>query len=601
MNQSAQQLSLLEAFLLNQEEEDLKEPVRVELEGYEKDGMMKSWFGIEDLDTHFYRSTPQVGSPYDMSVHHTHKYLTFKIDEFQSYIGAGLIRCLTELTTSHRLMFERESILGELGQRMNDLGRISKNKTRTDFDLNKELVLLDKTLNDLDHLLMELEYEIGHPQTEDYLWGELIEFKGMKAMIEKGFYEVFEEGRTDVSLVYRLLDISDHPRYSHDLRHQDYLSIEKGETTRASLATRYYNDLKGAGPFLTLVEREEEAINLLKNAILKSNRVVVSSSFGKDSIVILHLVLRTCDLLNIPRHKIDVFYSDTLNEFNEVRKVADFYQKREGFNLIKVNPKKSLKRIIEEHGGIDESYFSRKGDRRKDSEGQTLQPLSEKCCETLKHQPFYEAVERYQWDLNVVGTRTDESHQRRQAGIRDGEYLYWKTGGLFKVQPILHWTDEEVFTYIEKYQLRLPALYSQNLILDTPKKKRKKDADLPIQELYTSMGIGVDGVVKKPLDALLLKKLGFKVYTPRVGCLLCPTPIKHGYLRWLREFYPKVFNGMLSRMGYAAPLIKLIPKQKREELELMLGHKLTTLSLMEHPEWIEDILTYMPCAFDQLT
>ena len=158
------------------------------------------------------------------------------------------------------------------------------------------------------------------------------------------------------------------------------------------MPTRYYGDTKGAGPYLTLIEREEEALGLLRNALLKSDRPVFSSSFGKDSLVTLHLGLRACDLLNIPRHKIDVFYSDTLNEFDEVRQLAKAYAKQEGFNLIVARPEKTLKRIIQEHGGIDESYFSRKGDRRKTKAGASMKPLSEKCCDGLKHQPFYQAV-----------------------------------------------------------------------------------------------------------------------------------------------------------------------------------------------------------------
>ena len=77
-------------------------------------------------------------------------------------------------------------------------------------------------------------------------------------------------------------------------------------------------------------------------------------------------------------------------------------------------------------------------------------------------------------------------------------------------------------------------------------------------------------------------------------------PVKHGYLRWLREFYPKVFKGMLSRLGYAAQLVKMIPEAKKQELAFMLGQPVTTLTILENPELVESILEYMPCAFDQL-
>lgn len=600
---TAQQLNLMDIFLAQQEEVEEIQPSSLQvvaLDGYERDGMMKSWFGIEDMDTYFYRSTPDVGSPYDLSVHHQHKYLTFSKEAFQSYVGANLIRCLYQLTPNQRLLLHQETLIRQLGKKTTELDRFKRNQMRPTFDLIQELAMIDSILDELDGLLKEIEFELTYPYQEEFMWGELIQFKGMTAIIEPTSLPLLMEAGEEGELKYRLLDIADHPRYSRNLRHQDYMTIGKGETTRATKATRYYGDSQGAGSYLTLTEREQEAINLLMNALLKAEKPVFSSSFGKDSIVTLHLGLRACDLLNIPREKITVFYSDTLNEFNEVRELARAYEKKERFRLVVARPEKTLKRIIREHGGIDESYFSRKGDRRKDSNGKSIVPLSEKCCEVLKHNPFYEAMRTNGWDLNAVGTRTDESRQRKQAGLRDGEYLYWNMGGMHKVQPILHWSDEEVFAYIEKYNLPIPKLYTQNLILGEPKKKRASDPDLPIQDVYEAFGV-VDGVVERPLDALALKRMGFQVYMPRVGCMLCPTPVKHGYLRWLREFYPKVFRGMLTRLGYAAQLVKLIPEEKKRELEFMLKEPITTLTILEKPELVESILDYMPCAFDQLT
>lgn len=595
------QLNLMDVFLAQQEvEAPTEDPTQrlTQLEGYERDSMLKSWFGIEDMDTYFYRSTPDIGSPYDLSVHHHHKYLTFEMEAFQSYIGAGLIQCLNQLNPSQRLLLNHENLIHDLGKKMTKLDRFKQNRKKASFDLNKELETISQTLDELDDLLNEIEFELSYPYEDEFMWGELIQFKGMTALIEPSSLSILLDGR-EGKLKYRLLDISEHPRYSNNLRHQDYMTIGKGEATRASKATRYYGDKQGAGSHITLVEKEQEAINLFINALLKAEKPVFSSSFGKDSIVTLHLGLRACDLLNIPREKVTVFYSDTLNEFNEVRQLARAYEKKEKFRLVVARPEKTLKRIIQDHGGIDESYFSRKGDRRKDENGKSIRPLSEKCCDTLKHDPFYEAVSKYKWDLNAVGTRTEESRQRKQAGLRDGEYLYWNTGEMHKIQPILHWTDEEVFTYIEKYNLPIPTLYRQNLVLDVPKKKRVSDPDLPIDEVYEAFQV-VDGIVENPLHALMLKKMGFKVYMPRVGCMLCPTPVKHGYLRWLREFYPKVFKGMLSRLGYAAQLVKMIPEAKKQELAFMLGQPVTTLTILENPELVESILEYMPCAFDQL-
>ena len=474
-----------------------------------EDPLIKSWLGIKDFDTHFYKSTPELGSPYDLSVHHTGVKLVFNAEEFQSYLGAGLIQDVGE-----GMAFEN------------------------------------------------------------------IKFKGVECELVGG-YEVFEGANG--ALMYKIIDGSNHPLYSDNIRHNEYYSLDR-TPKRANEQTRRYNnkimnDIK-------LQFKEKEAIGLIVNSLLKSEKPVVSSSFGKDSLVALHLTLRACELLNLDRKDLTVFYSDTLNEFQDVRNLSKRLTDEWGLNLLVAKPKKPLKKIIDDHGGIDESYFRRKGDRSEEGV-----PLSEKCCNILKHEPFKRLRGEYEFDLTIAGTRATESRQRHQAGIRDGEYYYAESWKSYRLNPILHWTDEDVFEYIAKHKIPIPELYHQNIILS-------KEIGIFEQQRMLEMGIGDDLVVADPLNALELKDMGLDVFMPRVGCMMCPIPINHGYLTWLRRFYPKVFKTMIVNMGYGPFVWSLVDGNKKREIQMMLGKSVTTMKLLDDRQLLEDVLDYMPCTFD---
>lgn len=217
--------------------------------------------------------------------------------------------------------------------------------------------------------------------------------------------------------------------------------------------------------------------------------------------------------------------------------------------------------------------------------------MSEKCCNGLKHEPFKRLRTEYKFDLTIAGTRATESRQRYQAGIRDGEYYYAKTWNSYRLNPILHWTDEEVFKYLDKYSIPLPEIYHQNIVLS------KKIGMFELEEMKR-LGLQDDYTISKPLGALKIKEMGFDVFMPRVGCMMCPIPINHGYLTWLRRFYPKVFKTMIVNMGYGPFVWNLVDSSKKQEIQMMLGEKISMFKLLDNKKLLNDVLDYMPCAFD---
>ena len=183
-----------------------------------------------------------------------------------------------------------------------------------------------------------------------------------------------------------------------------------------------------------------------------------------------------------------------------------------------------------------------------------------------------------------------------QAGLRDGEYFYsshtWKS---FIVRPILWWNEDDVWEYVEQKKIPYNELYNKNIIRSYSTKKKITP------EKLDQCGIDVEDFNNQTLSELTRKqanaieKLGVSVFTPRTGCMMCPIPIKYGYLQWMRLNYPKVFDAMIYNLGYGKTLLNIIPDDVKHEIEQLTGISLTEENAHEH---LQDILNAKPCTFD---
>lgn len=366
------------------------------------------------------------------------------------------------------------------------------------------------------------------------------------------------------------------------------------ETTRANRGVRYYRYNKWHTT--SLEEKARWGIDLIKMSLQGKKKPVVSCSFGIDSMVTLYMTRQALIELGRDPSEMQVVWNNTLNEFQEVREYAKLIEEEWGLKLLITKPKKPLKKIIDEHGGVDSSYFfTRKGDRTNG------RPLSEKCCGTLKHEPMKRAIKENKWDLVINGLRSDESSQRLRAGLRDGEYFYssaeWKA---FVCRPIMWMKDEEIWDYVEQEKIPYNGLYDKNTVLNYPEnneeiieknKTRLESVGIDIQLLKDQQLLNFN---KK--QSFVLVDLGYKMFTPRTGCQMCPIPVKYGYLQFMRLNYPKVYNAMIYNLGYGKALLDMIPDEVKEEIELMLGIDLTEENAHEH---MKDILESKPCVFDK--
>lgn len=382
------------------------------------------------------------------------------------------------------------------------------------------------------------------------------------------------------------------------IKYRDQVLSVKGRT-RADKAIRYYHyERDKRGLTQGIEEKERRSLEILKIALERSKSPVVSCSFGIDSVVTLYMTRKALAEMGRDPSEVAVVWNDTLNEFPEVRLYAKRLTDEWNLKIVKTTPKKPLKKIIDDNGGITSDYFTaRKGDRR---EGQ---PLSEKCCENLKHEPMRRALKENKWDLIINGLRADESRQRFLASLRDGEYFYssheWKA---FVVRPILWFTETDIWEYVERENIPYNGLYDKNLIQKYPKdivaaiKGREDELKAAGLDPLKLERREVATVNRK--QAILLESLGFQIFMPRTGCMMCPIRVKYGYLHFMRIYYPKVFKAMIENLGYGRVLLDMVPQEVKNEVRFFLGIDITAENAHE---FLQDILNAKPCIFDNFS
>lgn len=197
------------------------------------------------------------------------------------------------------------------------------------------------------------------------------------------------------------------------------------------------------------------------------------------------------------------------------------------------------------------------------------------------------------WHIMFNGVRAGESRQRWMSGRRDGDFYYsrseWKT---YVCRPILYWTalgdsfnfgnnrQEDVWEYVRRHAIPYNPIYDLNAVID---------------DSYTGKDVVVDRVTAEFLVAQ-----GLNVFMPRTGCQACPIPIRRGYLRYLREVFPKVYRSMLFQLGFARVLIAEIPEDERAALmDELNGFGVITEKTEEAIlDRLEDVIELRPCIFD---
>ncbi len=161
-------------------------------------------------------------------------------------------------------------------------------------------------------------------------------------------------------------------------------------------------------------------------------KIVASSSFQTQSVPLLHIISRVCP-------EMPVLFIDTGFHFVETLAFRDELQARYGLNIIIVHPAVSKSQLLAKYG---EGLYRRDPDL---------------CCYINKVEPMQRMLAGMRaW---VSGVRSDQTAQRREMQV-----LEVQPSGLLKIHPMLNWTRQELWEYIEKYRLPYHPLYPEGYL-----------------------------------------------------------------------------------------------------------------------------------------
>jgi phosphoadenosine phosphosulfate reductase len=188
---------------------------------------------------------------------------------------------------------------------------------------------------------------------------------------------------------------------------------------------------------LTALELEEKAAAVraqLAAALARHGRLVYSNSLGAEAVVLTDIIWT-----HLPQ--IDMFSIDTGRLYEETYELLEKLQRRYQRAIRVVYPDaRALEQLIERQG-INGFYHS-------------LEARLE-CCRIRKVEPFKRAIAGYSgW---ITGVRRDQSASR--AGV---QALEWDAEhGLYKISPLLDWTETEVWQYIRARRLPYNPLHDR--------------------------------------------------------------------------------------------------------------------------------------------
>jgi phosphoadenosine phosphosulfate reductase len=172
----------------------------------------------------------------------------------------------------------------------------------------------------------------------------------------------------------------------------------------------------------------------LSAAVRTHGRVVYSNSLGAEAMVLTDIIWT-----HVPG--IDMFSIDTGRLHQETYDLLEKLERRYKRSLRLVYPDAQALEQLVSAQGVNGFYHSL--DAR----------LS--CCRVRKVEPFKRAIEGYTaW---VTGVRREQSAARAQA-----QWVEWDAdNGLYKVSPLLDWSETEIWQYIRARKLPYNSLHDR--------------------------------------------------------------------------------------------------------------------------------------------
>ncbi len=164
------------------------------------------------------------------------------------------------------------------------------------------------------------------------------------------------------------------------------------------------------------------------------NDLVMSSSFGAESAVLLHMVTRV-----LP--EIRVVFIDTGYLFPETFAFMEQLRRRLNLNVWVYRTRQDPFAYLHKAGEENHTW-------RKDVDA---------CCAVNKNEPFERAMRDLQPAAWLRGIRRSQSQTRR-----DKAFIEWSNRyQCYVISPLLNWGTREMHAYLKKHDLPYHPLYEQ--------------------------------------------------------------------------------------------------------------------------------------------
>lgn len=194
--------------------------------------------------------------------------------------------------------------------------------------------------------------------------------------------------------------------------------------------------------------RVEEARDIIAEGVRVMRAPYLSCSFGKDSVVLLHLVTR-----HFPA--IPVVFINSNYCFPDTYEIRNRFIREYGINLRELNQPHDYIEIIDQYGLPDD----RTSQQQK------------KVVELLKKDLANNWAKAAGFDGHFWGMRKEESKGRRVMLNTKGPLFYAEKASLWRCAPLANWRWEDIWAYIHTLGVPYSNIYDKHGFCD-PKQIR---------------------------------------------------------------------------------------------------------------------------------
>jgi phosphoadenosine phosphosulfate reductase len=179
----------------------------------------------------------------------------------------------------------------------------------------------------------------------------------------------------------------------------------------------------------TLEEKIVKSQEVLKEALEKfSGRIALAWTGGKDSTTTMHLLRDLCG----GKVPIPILNIDTSVKFKEIYEFRDYLALDWNLNLLIERNEEAIKTI-------------------------KIAANREECCLRLHTEVIAQALEKYGWQALITGRRWDEQPHL----VQETYFSPRENPNHTRVHPILHFTEIDIWQYINDHRVPYCPLYRQ--------------------------------------------------------------------------------------------------------------------------------------------